>query len=390
MKNIGIVLPGIPGYSETFIKNKIKGLVKSGFKVFLCVNQSLKNKADLPKQIKICSMGKVDNYLQVCFSIILLFFQKPSICVKFISLERKSGRHFFRIVKNLIISRHILILPLDIVHFEFATMALNRENIAAAMNATSLVSLRGFDIGLYPYTHPNCYNLLWKKVNHIHTISNDLYQRALNLGLSNKISITKINPAIDYKFFNSPSSEKLNTPLRILSIGRLEWKKGFEYLIYALHLLKKRGINFTCRIIGAGSYYEAIQFSISQLGLNEEITLSGQLAPIEVKNSLEWTDIYMQPSIQEGFCNAVLEAQAMGCLCIVTDADGLSENVMHNKTGFVVKRRSSVLLFDAILKILDMSSKERKKIRQNAILRVQENFNLSKQGNEFSQLYNRL
>ena len=37
MYNIGIVLPAIPGYSETFIYNKINGLLDNGFKVILFV-----------------------------------------------------------------------------------------------------------------------------------------------------------------------------------------------------------------------------------------------------------------------------------------------------------------------------------------------------------------
>ena len=49
--------------------------------------------------------------------------------------------------------------------------------------------------------------------------------------------------------------------------------------------------------------------------------------------------IYLQYSIQEGFCNAVLEAQALGLLTIVSDAEGLPENVIHGETGWVVPKR---------------------------------------------------
>ena len=48
-----------------------------------------------------------------------------------------------------------------------------------------------------------------------------------------------------------------------------------------------------------------------------------------MKNS----DVYIQSSVQEGFGNAVLEAQASGLCCIVSDAEGLSENVLNEKTG---------------------------------------------------------
>ena len=95
----------------------------------------------------------------------------------------------------------------------------------------------------------------------------------------------------------------------------------------ALSVLKKKQINFEYHIVGEGNYREAIKYAIHQLKLTDNVILKGQLSQERVKQEMEWADIYIQPSIQEGFCNAVLEAQAMGLLCIVTDAEGLSENV---------------------------------------------------------------
>ena len=46
----------------------------------------------------------------------------------------------------------------------------------------------------------------------------------------------------------------------------------------------------------------------------------------------------VQPNLTEGYCNAVLEAQAHGLLCITTDAGGLKENVIDGKSGWIVKR----------------------------------------------------
>jgi colanic acid/amylovoran biosynthesis glycosyltransferase len=52
----------------------------------------------------------------------------------------------------------------------------------------------------------------------------------------------------------------LSGPLRILSVGRLEWKKGYEYGLEAARLLKARGVPFTYRILGGGSYLEPLAF----------------------------------------------------------------------------------------------------------------------------------
>ena len=63
----------------------------------------------------------------------------------------------------------------------------------------------------------------------MHTISNDLYQKALDLGLDPRTPYKKITPAINTDFYKSKSFKDLHEPLRILTVGRLTWKKGYEY-----------------------------------------------------------------------------------------------------------------------------------------------------------------
>ena len=108
-----------------------------------------------------------------------------------------------------------------------------------------------------------------------------------------------------------------------------------------------------------------------------------------VREAMEEADIYLQYSIQEGFCNAALEAQAMGLLCIVSDAEGLSENVLHGKTGWVVPKPKPDLLAQQILDVLAMPAEKLGRIRQAATGRVQKEFNLHKQQQEFVAFYAR-
>src|SRR5690606_170832 len=111
-----------------------------------------------------------------------------------------------------------------------------------------------------------------------------------------------------------------------------------EYTLEALSKLKNEGIKFEYTIIGDGIEKERLLFAAYQLGIKENVNFAGKLSPSEVKEELEKTDIYLQYSIQEGFCNAVLEAQAMGLLCIVSNAEGLSENDMDKQTGWVDRK----------------------------------------------------
>ena len=68
--------------------------------------------------------------------------------------------------------------------------------------------------------------MLFKKIDKIHTISDDLYAQAIKLGLDKDVKFEKITPAIDTGMFSTRlKEEKVFQPIKILTIGRLHWKK---------------------------------------------------------------------------------------------------------------------------------------------------------------------
>jgi len=383
---IGLVLPTVSGYSETFIISKIKGLLKHGYSVSIFVNQYNPSKSDTI-QIPIYTQTDISKKILLPFNLGYLIISHPIIILKFIRYERHANRNWLSIVKHLILNSHILNKKLDWLHFGFATMGIQRENVAKAIGAKSAVSFRGFDIGLYPHKHYDCYNLLWKTIDKVHTISDDLYNQALDLGLNAEIPFQKITPAIDINIFTSNEKQGIHNPLRILSVGRLIWIKGFEYALKALEILKNKGFDFEYRIAGEGNYREAIIYAIQQLDLTGKVTLLGQISHKEVKDQMEWADLYIQPSIQEGFCNSVLEAKAMGLLTIVTNTEGLSENVLHEETGWVVQKRSAKKIADQIIIINNMKSVELDMIREKAIQHTKSNYNLHDQIMKWDKFY---
>jgi colanic acid/amylovoran biosynthesis glycosyltransferase len=321
--------------------------------------------------------------------VMVLFCRVPLRASSFLQLERQSGRSWNQALENLYLSSHILTVDIDWLHFGFATMAIRKENTAKAMHAKMAVSLRGFDIAIYPVKNTGCYNLLWKRIDKLHTISDDLLALAYSNGLPTTTPYQKITPAIDIKKFTrtTPIHEKLGQPIRLLTVARLHWKKGLEYTLEALAGLKKSGIDFQYTIIGSGEEYERLIFAEHQYGIKEQVDFAGKMTHEEVKSELEDTDIYIQYSISEGFCNAVLEAQAMGCLCVVSDAEGLSENVVHGETGWVVPKRNPTLLARQIIDIIQTEGTQLKKIREAAINRVAEKFNLEQQKEAFVEFY---
>jgi colanic acid/amylovoran biosynthesis glycosyltransferase len=382
---IGIVLSTPPSYSETFFKNKIQFLKDSGHEVYLFVDKS-------PNNYQKCYLGySQGNGLIVDIkSKILVFLRIFSSPSKTINLFLRNKSDGFGLKKNIIsifISIHILSFQLDWLHFGFATMALYRENVARSIGAKMAVSIRGYDITIYPIKFPNCYDLVWKRIDKLHYISDGLLNLAIKNGFSINQEHIKITPAIDVTRFNYIDHLKSNI-LRITTIARLNWIKGIEYIVEALSYIKNQNIQFEYLIIGEGDDFERLKYAAYQFDIFKEVKFLGKKTQVEVIDILKTTDIYIQYSIQEGFGNSVLEAQAMGCICIVSDAEGLTENVLNNETGFVVKKRNPTLLFNKLIDVIHLDESIKKQMILRSLNRIKESFNLSTQAELFNKFYN--
>jgi len=387
-KKIGIVLSSVPAYSETFFRSKIKGLISQGYDVKLFVDHT-KVKSDLDY---ICGpKNRKNNILFHVFSVIiillrLLLFSRNRL-FSFIDLERKDRRSWGVVIRNFFFSSHILRYDLDWLHFGFITHALDKENVAKAIGANMAVSFRGYDINIYPLKSPGCYDNIWNKVDKVHSISDHLYHKALKLGLSKDIPYMKITPAINIKSFLYEDIKPTEEVLNIVTIARLSWIKGLEYALRSMSDLKRQGIRFRYFIVGTGPEEERIKYAAFQLGLKDEVIFSGKKKHDEVAEILKSCDIYIQPSVDEGFCNAMLEAQAAGCLCIATDAGGLKENIVDNKTGWLVPKRDTKALADKIREVHNLDEKEKERVRKNAIERIRREFSLQQQIEKFVTFY---
>ena len=388
--HLGLVLHSMPSASETFVSNKIEGLSKNPqVKLKLFISNSNPINDSRFKNVKIYNQIDVKKLFLVFYKLIKIILMRPIKISRFISLELKSGRTFFRLLKNIIINYNFFLSKnLDWIHFCFSNVGINRENIAEVLNAKMSCSLRGQDISLFPYNSNESYELLFKKIDKIHTISYSLYEQAIRLGLSKKINFEKITPAIDIDFFKpSINKNELSDPIRILTVGRLTIQKGYDFMFDALKILKNRGLNFEYRVIGEGNYYEALSYATHYLGLKNYIKFLGKKNQKEILNQMDWADIYVQPSIQEGFCNSVVEAQAMGLLIVVSDAQGLIENIVDGETGWVVSKRNASAIANKIIEISKLDSNEIRLYQSKARRRAALNFSLNDQNEKFRKFF---
>ena len=150
-----------------------------------------------------------------------------------------------------------------------------------------------------------------------------------------------------------------SSPPLIVAIGRLIAKKGFADLIRACGLFAERGKSFQCEIIGEGPLENDLRAQIERLGLQNSVILSGAKPQREVRQRLAAANVFVLPSVvdaQGGMDNlptVIMEAMATGLSVISTNIGGISEMVVQNETGFLVRPGDSVVLSGAIEKVID-------------------------------------
>ncbi|TDU34419.1 colanic acid/amylovoran biosynthesis glycosyltransferase [Gelidibacter sediminis] len=388
-QKIGLVMSSVPGYSETFFRNKIQGLQDSGFEVILFVDYLDKKNFNTSYKIigaKNYGKSRFMNFMNGGLALITSCMLHPRASYKHYQLDKKDGVSFSKRIKNLMLNAFLLRQKLEWLHFGFGMLAKDRENVAEAIGAQMAVSFRGYDLYLSPLKHPDCYDSLFLKKAKYHVLSEEMKQTLMEYSIDAK-NIRVITPAIDTDFFQNDHKPQVRKFIEIITVARLHWKKGLEYTLEALALLKESGLSFRYTVIGDGIEKERLMFAAHQLGLSNQVIFKGKLSPNEIKKQLSQSDIYVQYSIQEGFCNAVLEAQAMGLLCIVSNAEGLAENVLDKHTGWVVEKRQPIILAQKIEEVIALSVVEKQSIRERAVDRVRNQFSLTQQQQKFQEFY---
>jgi glycosyltransferase involved in cell wall biosynthesis len=124
--------------------------------------------------------------------------------------------------------------------------------------------------------------------------------------------------------------------------------------VEACRLLKERGIDFVCHLIGEGSTRAALEQQIEQAGLAGRVRLEGGQPRADVLRMLEQADVVALPSIQtksgkmEGIPVALMEPLACEVPVVSTRISGIPELVEDGVTGLLVPPRDPSALADAL------------------------------------------
>ncbi len=147
-------------------------------------------------------------------------------------------------------------------------------------------------------------------------------------------------------------------PWHILSSGRLVAKKGFPVLIGACRILKERGLYFRCTIGGSGPDEAMLRQVISDAGLEDVITLTGEaLKQEDIPTFMAAGDVYCLPCVWaadndvDGLPQMLMEAMACGLPVVSTQLVGIPDLVREGETGVLVDPEDAPALADAMMRL---------------------------------------
>lgn len=163
-------------------------------------------------------------------------------------------------------------------------------------------------------------------------------------------------------------------------------RKGVWDILDAMKLLKDRGSPASLTLVGKrGDGHSKLEKRISELGLQDQVKIVGEVSKEEKLNLFARTTLYVQPSYFEGFGLATAEALAAGCVVITCDV-GEVRNVVGDHAHYVTPgdpmeladaievqladgSQSALLDRDSTLRLRSLFSFAKKTSTLNSILR---------------------
>lgn len=190
------------------------------------------------------------------------------------------------------------------------------------------------------------------------TRTNDAYLR----NASPDGPIVTIYHGLDTALFTRSSSDA-NTPSAtrpvVLSAGRHVEKKGFTDLLAACRLLKNRGYDLECRIVGGtDAFTPTIVDRIRTLDLHDSVVLMPAVPQEQLRGVYQQATVFALPcrvienGDRDGIPNVLAEAMAMELPVVATRISGIPELVTTDVNGLLVPQRDPIALANAIERLL--------------------------------------
>lgn len=182
----------------------------------------------------------------------------------------------------------------------------------------------------------------------------------------------------------------LGTNFVIGKVAGFDDRKDYKTFITAAQQVLRAHESVIFFAIGNGPNFELIKNLVPQ-SIKEKIIFTGQIDDVEsIINIFDIGILCTNSDIHgEGLSNSILEYMSLAKPVIATEGGGTNEIILENITGYLVPPKSSVVLADKILDLLENPIKA-KQMGMAGRKRIEDHFSLDNMTSEYFHLYNRL
>ncbi len=258
---------------------------------------------------------------------------------------------------------------------------------------TKIIARQGID---YPLKNTFRYKLSYNKFADSIVANSEATKQTMlkNAPWLDEEKINIIYNGINPEIFSVESTRNLrsefgftDTDILLGFVGRLSVQKGIEYLLDAFLLLYEKYQNAHLLIVGDGELKDQVKrFSIEH-NVEKNIHLLGFRN--DIHDIMRTIDIFVLPSLWEGFGIVLIEAMASSKPCVASEISSIPEIVLENETGILVPPKKSKAIADALIKLIS-DPFLRKKFGENGQRIVKEKFTIDGMINKYENLFNEL
>jgi len=391
--------------SETVIVNEIVELIKLGHEIKILAHDKEWGKIhekviqyNLPQNTIYTYVKEYKRGTEKALDFIIKAFsdliKNPFKTVILLFWAVKNYENIWHLFDSYLGSKKILNSEFDVVYTPFAYLncLFHAFYISKILKKPFVVTFRAVDI-YEKFTKKQLKSKikLVKKSAGIITISTYNETNIVEkFGIKNKIEIVHSSTDIDYF---KPTGDKKKR--KIVSICRFIEKKGIKYLIKACNILKNKGVNFECLLIGDGPLKNEYKELMERYKLKEHINIKGFLVMEEIKKELSDSMVFVLPCIiakngdRDILPNVLKEAMAMEIPVITSDICGIEELIENKKNGILVPPKNPRAIADAIEKLF--AEKElREELGKAAREKIKNDFNVKKEAKKLEGIFSQV
>ena len=233
-----------------------------------------------------------------------------------------------------------------------------------------------------------------KRTSFLTVLSNYLKERALRLGYKGQVEIIP-NGVNVYKFEKEISKEgKMEMRKRwgvgeddvvLITTSRLTKKNGIGYVIRAL---PKLSLNTKFVVCGEGELESELKNLAKELGVSGRVIFEGTVSHADLPKYLKSSDIFIRPSLSEGFGVSFIEAYASRVPVVATRVGGIADFLEDGKTGYVCDPSNPESVAQAVQRcVLD---ENRDLIIQNAYNMTREKYDWNLIASQMKGIFDRI